>query len=170
MDNYKEFNFLKKELSQVNVQSYHFPLQKIDFIKLVENSYIIYFSGHSVFNKSKKEFALKINDKDLFYFSDFIQCLNIPKLIILNSCFDYNYIELADKSFAQLLEFGCKNIIIPIAHILQKQNPIFHQYIKLLLDGYKIAEIHDYIQYDMKNINNLPLFFRLYGNSMEKYF
>jgi len=127
----------------------------------------VHFNGHAVYNKRKKEYGLKLNDKEIFYFSSFQQCLCVPELIIFNSCFEYRFINNLEKNLKLLFQKGCQNIILPYLSIWQKQTIFFPQFYKYLKDGLPVGKAYKWLINSFnKKRWDYPAFFRLYGNPM----
>lgn len=166
-----EINAIKNKLKNINYAIYEKQFRMTEFIKLIENSYIIHFSGHSVYNAKRKEYGLKINDHDIFYLSDFNQCINLPHLIVFHSCFEYKHLERLYTGLKNLFQSGVKNVLLPISEIWEEETPFFPDFYLHLNNGMEIGKAFKLI---IKNILNhkeyYPLLFRLYGNPMEKYF
>lgn len=144
-------------------------ISRSEFTGLLEKSYVLYFSGHSLYNRVRKEYGLRLNDRDIFYFSEFRRCLRLPALIFFNSCFDDRRLGILENSLAPLFGAGTQNIVIPFMPLGQEQPCLFVPYLKGLKAGLCIAEAHDRVS-RIKELQPLPLFFRLYGSPMQKYF
>ncbi len=166
-----EKNTICRKLKNYNYEIYCKSFKPAEFIKLLEDSYIMHFSGHSVYNNKQKEYGLRINDNDIFYFSDFKQCLNLPDMITFNSCFEFKHIEHLSPSLKILFQLGCKNIILPFTEIWGEQPVFFPHIYKHISDGLEIGKAFKYVMDSFKGrLKFYPLLFRLYGNPMEKYF
>ena len=166
-----EIKIINRKFKNQNYEIYKKNFRPAEFIKILEDSYIIHFSGHSVYNKKRKEYGLKINDKDIFYFSDFQQCINLPDMMTFNSCFEFRYIEHLQAGLKTFFQAGCKNVILPFTEIWEKQPMFFPDFYKHLQDGLEVGKAFKYIINSFNNdMKFCPMFFRLYGNPMEKYF
>ena len=166
-----EMKMIHRKLKNHNYQIYKKSFKPAEFIKILEDSYIVHFSGHSVYNKRRKEYGLKINDRDIFYFSDFSQCLNLPNMITFNSCFKFRHIEHLQSCLKTLFQTGCKNVILPFTEIWEKQPVFFPDFYKYLQDGLEVGKAFRYVMNSFEDsLKFYPMFFRLYGNPMEKYF
>lgn len=171
LDREDEIKSINKKLKNRNYEIYKKSFKFTEFIKLLENSYIVHFSGHSVYNKKRKEYGLKINDTDIFYFSDFSQCLNVPDMITFNSCFDFKYLDHIHNGLKTIFQSGCKNILLPFTEIWEKQPLFFCDFYNYLSSGMEISKAYKLIINSFNDeLKFYPMLFRLYGNPMEKYF
>jgi len=166
-----EIKLLKKKIKNKNYEMYYKPFKITEFIRLLENSYMVHFSGHTVFNRKRKEYGLKINDHDIFYFSDFTHCLNLPDLLTFHSCFEFKHLEHLNKGLQVLFQNGVKNVLLPYTEIRQEIPFFFFDFYNHILNGMETGKAFKFIINSFsKEQKYFPLLFRLYGNPMEKYF
>ncbi len=134
-----------------------------EFIKILENSRIFYFSGHSEFKKNK--LYLKLSDKNYYLFQDFLSLSFLPEVLILNFCMDIERIEKIENIIKELLKKGVKNIIISYLPVFKIQNKFFFYFFKFFSKNRNIGEaFFRSIKFLQKTNNHEWIYYRLYGN------
>jgi len=173
---YYNENFEYKKIFKIfsekfkNLTVYSIKLSEREFVKILENSKILYFAGHSVFNKRKNNYALKFGENKLFFLDDFLNAVKLPELIIFHSCFDNRYLKFAEKSIKNFFVKGTKNIILPAYEILKDNSIFITEFVKNLLNN-KIGEAFRISVLNSMKINNYEwIYFRLFGDPKIKYF
>lgn len=146
-------------------------LGKREFARICETTKVLYFAGHTVFNKQKKDFALKLSDNVFFYLKDFQQCVRLPELIIFHTCFENRYFKFAEENLKYFFTAGTKNVLIPFMEIPAESERIILYFVKYILTGNKIGEA-----FRLSVINSIEnnkddwIYFRLYGDPKSKIF
>ncbi len=174
---YKDTKFDFKKIYKLFISKsskivvYNKKLKNKEFTKICENSRILYFAGHTVFNRQKREFGLKIGDDKLFYLSDFQYCVRLPFLIMFHSCFENKFFHYTERALSKLFIYGVKNIVIPIMEVPMKSEGFIENFVKNLTEGNKIGEsFRLVINNAIKKGWNDWIYFRLYGDPKMKYF
>jgi len=174
---YKNIHFTAKKISalfankNLNYTIYNKKLKTQEFVHICENSKILYFGGHSIFDKTRKDYGLKLSDSDIFYLQDFQLCSSLPEFIIFHACFENKFFQYIEKKLHLLFKNGTKNILMPFMEIPIESDSFIQFFMKKLLAGHPIGDAFEYSAINgIKTNQHDWKFFRLYGDPKLKYF
>lgn len=168
-----EYSKISKILNSKSnsVAIFNKKLSKKEFIKILENSKILYFAGHSNFNKKDFNYYLKLSNTDSLSLEELKNSIQLPEFIIFHSCFENKYFNCAENQIKDFFKKGTKNILIPFTEIPQDNLYFISNFLKNLTCSNKIGESFRFAVIESILNNNYDwIYFRLYGDPKLKYF